>query len=270
MSWARPSVAVAGEGLSGRVASWRRPRILRGQAAQEPPEHELVVGVARVSNSRAILRVVAQRSRAARARDALIWGAASARAPARCWSTPAWLGALVGAAVVGPPTALAKPGALWGRMLAQRAADGADRRAARPRARLRCRRRSSAARSSALLGRAAGEARARARDRRRRRPRWSTSPRLAGAAHRRRLPPIAAFVYRKRPLVRIMAEAVPAEELRTSSRSRRARATSAPTTSSSSPSSRAGRSRATRPTSASSPRSTRWTARRSTRPRSTR
>ena len=52
----------------------------------------------------------------ARRRDALIGPAErSARAPAPCWR--ALPGAIAGLVLVAPATALAKPGALWGRIL---------------------------------------------------------------------------------------------------------------------------------------------------------
>ena len=81
---------------------------------------------------------------------------------------------------------------------------------------------------------------------------------------------IAAVAYRGRPLVRVMAEEVPAAELRYvvpfEARSRYVGADYVEQLARSA----AGRSGATRPTSASSPRSTASTGRPSTRPSSTR
>jgi hypothetical protein len=81
---------------------------------------------------------------------------------------------------------------------------------------------------------------------------------------------LAAIVYRGRPLVRIMAEEVPAAELRYVVPFEARSSTSAPTTSSSSRRSAAAPSAATRPTSESSRRSTASTARCSTRTACTR
>ena len=76
---------------------------------------------------------------------------------------------------------------------------------------------------------------------------------------------IAAIAYRGRPLVRVMAEEVPASELRYVVPFEARSMYVVPTTSSSSPGSGAAPSTATRRMSESSPRSTAWTGRASTR-----
>ena len=144
-------------------------------------------------------------------RDALIFGGAlGAGAGAVLAGAP---GALIGLVTVAPLTALAKPGALWGRILHSAllmALVGALLGTVLdplPVAII------IGALVGALgvrvlklaLGLAVGVAVGPARGRRR--------P-LAGATTALVYRSLAAYAYRKRPLVRIMAEAVPAEELR--------------------------------------------------------
>jgi hypothetical protein len=154
---------------------------------------------------------VARRNPAARARDAAIWGAAVGAGAGAVLVDPAWLGAALGTVVVGPLTALARPGALWGRILHSAllmALVGAlvglvagplptaivcgalvGLLGVRP--------------AKLALGVAVGVVVGLVVD----------EPALAGALTALVYRLIAAYAYRKRPLVRIMAEAVPAEEL---------------------------------------------------------
>jgi hypothetical protein len=158
---------------------------------------------------------VAKRSRAGRIRDALIWGgslgAASGAVLGAALDAGAGPGALIGLAVNAPLTVVAKPGALWGRILASgllMALIGAllglvagplataivcgalvGLMGVRP--------------LKVLLGVAVGVVVGLALD----------EPALAGAVTAVVYRLISAFAYRKRPLVRIMAEEVPAEEL---------------------------------------------------------
>ena len=149
---------------------------------------------------------------ARRTRDALIWGAALGAGAGAVLVEPAWLGAVIGLVTVGPLTALAKPGALWGRILHSAllmALVGAllglvlgplptailcgafvGALGVRP--------------LKLALGLAVGVAVGLTLD----------EPALAGAVTALVYRLIAAFAYRKRPLVRIMAEQVPAAELR--------------------------------------------------------
>jgi hypothetical protein len=155
---------------------------------------------------------VAKRTRAARVRDALIWGAALGAGAGAVLVEPSWLGAVLGLVTVGPLTALAKPGALWGRILhsallmalvgallglvlgplATAILCGAFVGALglRP--------------LKLALGLAVGVAVGLVLD----------EPALAGAGVALVYRVLSAVLYRRRPLVRIMAEQVPAAEVR--------------------------------------------------------
>ncbi|WP_053227183.1 hypothetical protein [Solirubrobacter soli] len=142
-------------------------------------------------------------------RDAAIWGGALGAGAGAVLA--GWPGAVIGLVVVAPATAIAKPGALWGRILHSAllmALIGAllglvlgplptaivcgaivGALGVRP--------------AKLALGIATGVVIGLLVD----------QPALAGALTALVYRLIAAYAYRKRPLVRIMAEAVPAEEL---------------------------------------------------------